>query len=76
MIDFWSFWGVLGRFLLLLGGLGEGLGGLGAVLGRHGSPRVNFVDFSVSKVLRAPSFWGAKGGQDGAKIEPKTDQNR
>ena len=90
MIDFDRFVSVLGRFLVvweLLGGsfgglggswaaLGRLLGGLGAVLGRHGSPRVNFVDFRASKVLSTPSFGGAKGGQDEAKIGPKRDQNR
>ena len=37
MIDFWSFWGVLGRFLVVLGLLGGSFGGLGgswAALGR------------------------------------------
>ena len=72
--------GLLGRSFGGLGGswapLGRLLGGLGAVLGRHGSPRVNFVNLRASRALRIPTFEGAKGGQDEVKIGLKTHQNR
>ena len=101
MIDFSSFWGVLGRFLDVFGGLGEsfgrswgGLGGslaaleaswealggsgghLGSILGGLESPWVVKSRFRASKPLCTTAFGGAKGGQDEAKMGPKTDKNR
>ena len=86
-VDFWSFgrsfgesWGGLGGSWVPLRASWEALGvsggRLGSVfgrLGRHGSLR---VVFRARAVLRTPSFGESKGGQDGAKIAPKTDPNR
>ena len=53
----------------------EGSGGrLGSILGGLESPWVVKGRFRASKLLRSPSFRGAKGGQNdakmGSKIEP------
>ena len=70
---FWRSWRVLGGSWEALGGSG---GRLGSILGGIETPWVDFVDFRASKVLSTPSFGEAKGGQDEAKMEPKTDKNR
>ena len=77
---FGASWGVLWRSWRVLDGSWEALGGsggrLGSILGGIESPWVDFVEFRASKVLCIPTFRGAKGGQDEAKMGPKTDQNR
>ena len=87
---FCRFGGVLGRFVVVLGLLGgsfgclggswealEGSGGrLGSILGGLESPWVVKGRFRASELLRSPSFGRANGGQDEAKMEPKTDKNR
>ena len=63
-----------------MGGSWEALGGsggrLGSILGGLESPWVVKGRFRASKVLRIPSFGGAKGGQDEVKMGPNTDKNR
>ena len=79
-VDFWSFWGVLGGLLEVLEGLGRLLGGswgvLGASWGRLGPSWVVRVVLSSTRWAEPRHlgrFWDPKGGQDGAKMEPKSD---
>ena len=77
---FGASWGVFWRSWRVLGGSWEALGGsggrLGSILGGLESPWVVKGRFRASELLRSPSFGRAKGGQDEAKMEPKTDKNR
>ena len=77
---FGASWGVFWRSWRVLGGSWEALGGsggrLGSILDSIESPWVVKGRFRLPRVLRTMSFGGAKGGQDEAKIWPKTDQNR
>ena len=70
---FWKSWRVLGGSWEALGGSG---GRLGSILGGLESPWVVQGRFRASKLLHTTSFSGPKGGQDEAKMGPKTDQNR
>ena len=90
MIDFWSFWGVLGRFLVVLGLLGGSFGGLGgswAALGRLLGGLEAVLDRSWAALSRQGSILLILGparpyveapfeGPRGAKMRPKWSPRR
>ena len=82
-VDFGSFWGVLGGSWAPLGASWRGLGGswrhLGRSWGRLGRSWVGLANsrsFLSQQVAALRLVWAPFGGQDGAKMAPKTDQNR
>ena len=72
-VVFWRSWRVLGGSWEALGGSG---GRLGSILGGLESPWVVEGHVRPNKDPCRGRIGGSKGGQDEAKMGPKTDQNR
>ena len=73
---FWESWRVLGASWDILEESWGVLGSLEAVLGSHGLLGVVFASPRPGDPPHLENFGNPKGAQDGAKMRPKTDQNR